>query len=148
MNHDLKDKIQKLFAEQNLAVLATSDLGQPYTSLVAFAASEDLRQLLFVTGRATRKFDNLSREPRVSLLIDNRRNRGEDFREAMAVTAIGLAAEVPQTEHPALLSLFLEQHPLLTEFAEAPSCVLMRVTVQRYIQVSRFQNVLEWNFDS
>lgn len=147
MNDDLKVKIQQLFAEQNLAVLATSHHGQPYTSLVAFAASEDLRQLLFVTARATRKFDNLSREPRVSLLIDNRSNRGEDFREAMAVTAIGLTAEVPEAEHPALLSLFLEHHPLLRDFAEAPSCALMRVTVQRYIQVSRFQNLLEWSFE-
>lgn len=148
MEQDLESNIRKLLANQNCAVLATSENGRPYTSLIAFAASDDLRRLLFVTARATRKFTNLRREPHVSLLLDNRKNCGEDFRDAMAVTVLGVAGEVPDAEQAERMNLFLERHPLLQEFAASPSCALLEVKVQRYILVSRFQNVMELVFES
>ena len=147
MEQTLESRLRQLLAEQNFAVLATSREGCPYTSLVAFAVSEDLRRLLFVTGRSTRKFANLCHNPQVALLIDNRKNLGEDLREAMAVTVIGQALEVPSTDFPQRMALFLGQHPLLEEFATSPNSALLEVTVRRHILVSRFQNVTELVFD-
>ena len=44
--------LHDLLQQQLHAVLATADEAGPYASLVAFAASPDLRQLVFATGRA------------------------------------------------------------------------------------------------
>lgn len=148
MDTDLLAQIRDLFASQRLAVLATSQEGQPYTSLVAFAFSEDLRQLFFATTRATRKFANLQADPRVSLLIDSRSNRSDDFREAVAVTALGSAREVTGLERQKLIAAYLVRHPYLEEFVRAPTCALLRIKVRRYALVSRFQNVLELSFET
>lgn len=147
MDLDIMEKIRALLVSQRLAVLATSQRGQPYTSLVAFAFSEDLRRLFFATTRATRKFANLQDEPRVSLLIDNRSHRSDDFREAKAVTAFGCAQEVSDSERQAVLGLYLGRHAGLKEFVMAPTCALLQVEVTGYSLVSRFQNVVEILFE-
>ena len=41
----VENAIRTLFKVQKLAVLSTHNSGQPYASLVAFVASEDLRQI-------------------------------------------------------------------------------------------------------
>jgi nitroimidazol reductase NimA-like FMN-containing flavoprotein (pyridoxamine 5'-phosphate oxidase superfamily) len=51
----LRELLAELFDSQRSAVLATQGGGQPYCSLMAFAATGDLRDLLFATLRATRK---------------------------------------------------------------------------------------------
>ena len=89
LNASLKD----LFQQQLHAVLATADAAGPYASLVAFAASSDLRQLVFVTGRNTRKFKNLLASGTAALLIDNRVNTSTDLTGALAVTVLGRARE-------------------------------------------------------
>lgn len=138
-----KEKIRELLTTQRLAVLATQGQGQPYGSLVSFASTPDSRQILFATSRSTRKYGNLRADPRVALVIDNRSNRESDFHQAVAVTAIGRAEEAPDTERATLLELFLRKHPYLADFVTAPACALLRVRVDTYYLVSRFQQVEE-----
>jgi hypothetical protein len=136
--------VEKLLEGQLLGVLGTRlEDGAPYTSLVAFAATADLRSLLFATGRATRKWSNLVHDARASMLIDSRTNRDADFADAAAVTALGTVAEVGPSERAELLELLLAKHPHLVDFAAAPSCALLRLRVERYILVTRFQHVVE-----
>jgi nitroimidazol reductase NimA-like FMN-containing flavoprotein (pyridoxamine 5'-phosphate oxidase superfamily) len=136
--------LRDLFASQRLAVLATrEDDGQPYANLMAFAVSEDLRTVLLVTGRATRKYANLTAEPRVALLIDNRSHQASDIHEAMAATVLGAAEEVSGVERERLLPVYLARHPHLEAFASSPSCALFRVDVRSYYLVRRFQEVTE-----
>ena len=139
----LRKTLQELFATQSLAVLATQDESQPYGSLVAFAATQDLKHLLFATTRATRKFGNLTRNPKVALVIDDRANQEGDFHRATAVTAMGSVAEVNGPERKRLLDLYLHKHPYLREFASSPTCALVRVSVDTYYVVSQFQNVMQ-----
>ena len=139
----LKTLLRDLFSSQSLAVLATYGSGQTYGSLVAFASTDDLKSLLFATTRATRKFDNQTRHPRIALVMDNRSNRETDFHQAVAVTATGLVKEVAASEKDHLLKLYLSKHPYLREFATSPTCALLRVDVDTYYVVSQFQNVME-----
>ncbi|GBC63434.1 pyridoxamine 5'-phosphate oxidase family protein [Desulfonema ishimotonii] len=138
-----ENQLRDLFTAQQLAVLATDGGHGPYTSLVAFAATEDLKSLLFATTRATRKFANITGNPRVSMLIDSRSNRVADFRDAIAVTALGEAGVAEGTERERLLPIYLARHPHLRAFANSPSSALLKVRVERYYMVSRFQNVTE-----
>jgi nitroimidazol reductase NimA-like FMN-containing flavoprotein (pyridoxamine 5'-phosphate oxidase superfamily) len=139
--------VRSLLGEQLLGVLGTHSGGEPYSSLVAFAAADDLRQIYFVTGRSTRKWSNLSHDARASMLVDNRSNRPEDFADAAAVTVLGTVAEVDPEERAAFLDAFLAKHPYLERFSSSPSCVLLRLEVRTYILVTRFQHVVELHLD-
>jgi hypothetical protein len=143
---EILPQLQELFSSQRLAVLATDHGGHPYASLVAFAASADLRELFFATTRDTRKFANLQVNPRVSLLIDNRVNQVTDFSTAVAVTVLGSSTELTGPSRRAGSAFYLAKHPHLAEFVAAPSCALLRVQVQSLFLVSRFQNVVEYHF--
>jgi len=144
----LQGQIDALFQSQQLAVLATQSGGQPYTSLVAFSASSDLKNLYFVTPRNTRKFNNIVSDSRVSLLIDNSSNQTTDFHRAMAVTAVGHATEIDMAGAPQQTAQYLLRHPHLREFVDAPTTALVRVAVRSYYLVQQFQNVTELHFSS
>ncbi len=141
---EFRHQLRELFDSQQLAVLATDAGGRPYASLVAFAATDDLTRLIFATTRATRKFANIQENPHVSLLIDSRSNQVSDFRDAVAVTAMGSAAEVSSDDWSPLRDRYLKRHPHLKSFVDAPSCALLRMNVAQYYLVSRFQNVTAW----
>lgn len=138
-----KKIVQNLLNTQRLAVLSTQMSGRPYNNLIAFAASGDLKDIVFATPRASRKYANLMAEPRVSLLIDNRSNQEADFGQASAVTVLGTAIEAIDSDREKYLRLYLHKHPYLKEFVTAPSCALMQVKVEKFIVVTRFQEVRE-----
>jgi nitroimidazol reductase NimA-like FMN-containing flavoprotein (pyridoxamine 5'-phosphate oxidase superfamily) len=135
--------IRNLLESQNLAVLSTQNHGQPYCNLIALAATGDLKYLLFATTRATRKYANLMADSRVAVLVDNRRNDASDFAAAAAMTALGKAWEVQGAERQQLLAVYLGKHPNLEEFVTSPTCALLRIKVDTYIVVTRFQEVRE-----
>ena len=139
----LQEILKQLVSSQRLGVLVTQGGGQPYGSLVAFVATDDLKQLIFATARSTRKYANLSGEPRVAMVIDNRSNRESDFHKAIAATATGVVKEVEGIEKDRLLDLYLSKHPYLKDFAQSPTSALLRLDVEVYYVVSRFQNVME-----
>lgn len=139
--------LRELLAGQLLGVLGTHHEGEPYTSLVGFTATDDLRSLLFATGRQTRKHANLVADRRASMLIDNRTNSAADFTEASAATAVGVVEEIGPEERPKLERLFIARHPYLESFIRSPSCALMRLRVSVYMVVTRFQHVIELRFD-
>jgi nitroimidazol reductase NimA-like FMN-containing flavoprotein (pyridoxamine 5'-phosphate oxidase superfamily) len=135
--------LKTLFDEQRLAVLATHQDGQPYATLVAFGADDGLATLFFATPRATRKFANLSADPRVALLVNNSTNQAEDIHRAMAATATGRAFELEGSQRDAYQVRYIARHPHLEAFVRSPSCALIAVRVERYVLVHRFQTVLE-----
>jgi general stress protein 26 len=139
----LKQTVAELLSSQQLAVLSSFGNEQPYASLVAFSATEDLKNIIFATTRSTRKYANLSSEPQVALLIDNRTNEQRDFSYAVAATALGRAAEVREPLRKSFLDMYLRKHPYLREFVSSPTCALLTVSVEKYYVVTRFQNVQE-----
>ena len=126
-----------------LGVLATNNAAGPYVSLVAFAVPSDLKHLVFITNRSTRKFTHMTANDNVSMLIDNRSNQAADFSQALAVTVLGHAAEVQAPHEPELLPLLLGKHPDLESFTFEPSYALMKILVDRYIVVRGFSDVTE-----
>ncbi|MGD2270111.1 MAG: pyridoxamine 5'-phosphate oxidase family protein [Desulfobacterales bacterium] len=142
-SEDIQKRLRELFDAQNLAVLATHNAGQPYASLVAFVASEDLKQIYFVTPKTTRKFANLSQDQRVAVLINSSTNQAADFHRAISVTAVGTAEEITGVQREQTLKQYLAKHPHLTDFVKSPSCALVRVTPRSYYMVRNFQIVME-----
>ena len=139
----LRGKLAKLLHETRLGVLSTCGEQQPYASLVAFTATDDLSHLVFATPRPTRKYANLVANAKIAMLIDNRSNRANDFRQAMAATAVGAVREVRKARNSRLIRLYLEKHPQLQDFIWSPTCAVLDVRVERYYIVERFQHVTE-----
>ena len=135
--------LRGLLARQRLGVLATHGESGPYASLVAFAADADLTRLTFSTTRATRKYQLLSTEPRVAMLIDSRSDDDLDFHKAVAVTAVGPVVELEGDERDQALAEFVARHPHLAGFATAPTTALLALDVETYYVVRRFQTVTE-----
>jgi nitroimidazol reductase NimA-like FMN-containing flavoprotein (pyridoxamine 5'-phosphate oxidase superfamily) len=140
---DIRPLLRDLLNRQRLAALATHRDGQPYANLVAFAASDDLRFLYFVTPRSTRKFGNLQGDCRVALLVSSSRNQETDFHEAAALTVLGSAAEITGPEKEAAAKRYIEKHPYLEDFVQAPTCAFVKVQVRTCILVKNFQQVME-----
>ena len=145
---DVREKVTALLAGQGLGVLATTDPdGHPYASLVAFAGNPDQKELYFVTPRATRKFSNLTHDSRVALLVNNSINQPTDFHKAVAATILGDARQLDDEGRSRGLTIYLEKHPYLKQFALSPSCAVFAVTVTGVTMVQKFQSVSELNID-
>lgn len=144
---DIREVLSALLSRQRLAVLSTHAGGQPYASLVAFAGSEDLRSLYFVTPRATRKFTNLQSDGRVALLVTSSANQEGDFHQAVAATVVGSARELAGPQKEAALKRYLQKHPYLEDFARSPTSALVEVSARTYVLVKNFQNVMELHLD-
>ena len=141
----LKETITGIINSQKLAVLATQGNGKPYGSLVAFAATADLKTMLFATTRASRKYANILSDAHVAMVIDTRTNQAADFSDAAAITVIGEVEEVSEHERQVSSMIYLDKHPSLKEFVESPTTALLSVRVKTYIMVNQFQNVQELN---
>ena len=139
----LKQKILSLINGQKLAALSTFDGVQPYASLVAIAAEEDLSKIYFATPKTTRKYANLTNNPRIALLVDNGKNEESDIHEAAAVTITGVCSRVSEDHATDSFKLYIAKHPYLKEFINAPTTALIQVDAESYYLVERFQNVQE-----
>lgn len=137
---ELSRLIKSVLTAQRFAVLATQSDGQPYSNLIAFAESDELRKIIFVTSRDTRKYSNAKVNNRVAVLIDSRTNQASDLQTAVAITALGTIGEVDRGARNHLSELYVLKHPLLADFIDKPSNALMQVMVTDYI-VATFEGV-------
>lgn len=135
--------VRQLLTSQQVAVLATHDQGKPYATLVGFSVSPNLKYIFFATSRSTRKFANIKADDRVAMTIDDRTHAAADFYDAVGVTACGRATEVSKSDRNPALRQFLKKHPHLEEFVMSPNCAFLRVRVEKYVMVRRFQDVVE-----
>jgi len=142
----LHQRIKALFSSQLLCVLSTYSGDQPYSNLVAFTETDDLRSMVFVTNRKTSKYANFVTNQNVALLVDSRTNTNLDFSEAIAVTLLGKAEEVTGVDADNLSQAFLLKHPYLENFVRSADSALMRVRVKKLV-VAGFNETNVINFD-
>jgi uncharacterized pyridoxamine 5'-phosphate oxidase family protein len=134
---ETKELLRQIVGAQRFAVLATLSNQQPYSNLVAFAVSDDLRHILFATNRDTQKYRNILSNNKITLLIDNRSNSQSDFTRALAITVIGIAGELTGERRGDLVQSYLNKHTSLKEFLQRPDVAIIRVLVTDYI-LARF----------
>ena len=133
---------------RNCLFLSTHHSGQPYASLVAFYAGDDLKHIYFVTPKTTRKYANLTTDDRVAMLVNSSTNQASDFHLAISVTAVGRAEDVAGADKEKILEQYLAKHPYLEDFVRSPTCALVRIVVDSYYMVKNFQNVMELHIEA
>jgi general stress protein 26 len=137
---EVKKRIRQLVTHQRFAVIATETKKQPYTNLVAFATTPDLRSILFATKRGTQKYLNIHENNRIAVLIDNRENTPADLSNAMTVTALGIAHEA-QDKNEDYLTFLVQKHPDLSSFLHNPDCAIIKIQVKTYQLIHKFEQV-------
>jgi general stress protein 26 len=146
MNKDLenKKKIEGLLDSQLYCVLTTNleHSNFPYSSLVAFLHSDNLKYIYFATSKNTTKFTNILSDPKVCLFFDNRSNELKDVTEAITATVLGKVEDRNKETDKECFSQFLDKYPQLTDFAKKSSTAFLRINVEEYIVVYSFQKVL------
>ncbi len=141
----IQESIKELCESQSFAVLATQGAGQPYTSLIGFVTTEDLKYLVFATPKETRKYSLLEGNNRVALMVDNRGQQPNSINHISALTITGNSRILSDGEEIKKWSgLLTEKHPYLNSFVQASSTAIVLVEVYRYFYVSKFQEVFEW----
>lgn len=139
------DSIKDLCEDQSFAVLATQGTDQPYTSLISFATTEDLKYIVFATPVQTRKYNLLKHNQKVSVLIDNRSNQPDSINRISALTAIGSVQILTEQEDIDKWSdILIDKHKYLNNFINAGSTAIILIEISKYFYVRRFQEVVEW----
>ncbi|MCJ7484286.1 MAG: pyridoxamine 5'-phosphate oxidase family protein [Thermodesulfovibrionales bacterium] len=139
------ERLNALDKDQLHAVLATESDGQPYTSMIAYALTPDKKGIVFITPQKTRKYKNILKNNKVSLLIDTRSNTEKDYMSAESLTILGNAKPVRKGgKWSELAGVLILKHPNLNEIIHSPETKLIFVQISRCIHVTRFQTVSEW----
>jgi nitroimidazol reductase NimA-like FMN-containing flavoprotein (pyridoxamine 5'-phosphate oxidase superfamily) len=141
MDQQTRERLTNLFDSQLIAVLGTSSDDDPYTCLVGFMFSSDLKNLFFATMRNRLKYRHISSNPRVSLIIDDRKNSPADFSHATSVTVVGTAKDTEEPERTKLAEMLVERHPFLTDFVKDSNCAIMKVGIEKMYIVGEFESV-------
>jgi hypothetical protein len=145
------DEIKRLCDEQAFGVLSAHGAEEASASLITFATSSAIDQIIFLTPRNTTKYDHILENNSVAILIDNRADHPDSINQISALTITGTATILGGGEYAGRensekwMDLFLKKHPNLVDFANAPSTVIVVVAVSRCVYVSKFQEVFEWN---
>jgi general stress protein 26 len=138
MDKLLFEKLEKLFKEQRFAVIATQDKNEPYTNLVSFLINDDYKKIYFPTSKKSKKFQNLLKNSKISILIDNRGNLPIDIKKTIVTTATGITKE---TKEKIVINKFLKKHPYLKDFLNSPNCAMIEISIEKYIVVDNFENI-------
>lgn len=127
------EKMKDLVGTKDVCVLATvSSEGQPHCSLMSYATDKDCREIYMVTHKKTKKYQNLTVNPKVSLLIDTREeDRGNHRHLAKALTVNGLFEAIGDPGKKDLVrTRLLERHPHLNVLADDPDVEFFAVRIK------------------
>lgn len=141
---ELRNFVRKMHENQRLGVLVSRRGIYPYPTLVAFYNSPDLSTIICATSVNTRKYENITKNPHISFMINNAQNAPDDVSVSSVITAFGIATCSERDEDiNDIISNLEKKHPVLLDFFRAPSTRFILMHVERYQIVSQFQNVQE-----
>lgn len=129
----IKELLTELLDSQVTGVLATEKDHQPYTNLIAFSFSKDLKKIFFVTPSNTTKYKNLASNPQVSVLIDTRKNNRNNFSKSSAITVLGTCKETAGDIKTEILQKHSARLPGLKEFLKNDLIAVFEIKVHKYI---------------
>ena len=132
-------EMEALAREKNICVLATVADGKPYCSLMAYVTDENCKEIYMVTHKNTNKYENLMKNPSVSLLIDTRDISPRS--EAKALTVEGTYAAIESEEkRKRVRAKLLAAHPDLAGFLNHPEAEILRIKIRSFLLLNGLQD--------
>jgi putative heme iron utilization protein len=129
---------KRLVREARIGALAslTADRA-PYASLVTVATAADNSPLLLLS-RLARHTENIRRDPRVSLLIDER--RGAD---PLSGARVSIAGQIAPTDEASAKRRFLARHPSASGYATFADFGFWRVEIESAHLIAGFGSIVD-----
>jgi len=143
----IKTYIEEIFKNSRFAVLATEGDGQPHASLIAVTPMEGYRKLIFATYRNTRKFQNITNNGKVAVLVESIDINSSGLKESFVLTAFGHVEDIETEEKNMVFEAHLKRHPGLLSFMQSEDCSLVRIKVDTYQVVRGLDDVEWWTID-
>lgn len=132
MNAEQKQKLTKLFAQEQVAILITQGDQWPTGTLQAFAETPDL-DLLFIMRVSAEKYKNVVARPKVTVMVDTRDVGKVATFEIARASVQGEAVDVPRDtpEWAALKAVFLKKNPFEAPFFDSDLLRMVRIKPRR-----------------
>ncbi len=138
---ELRERVMNLLESQLVGALSTTSNGIPYSCLVSYRFTDDLETAIFATKRDRLKYRKMMENPNVSLLIDDRQNRMDDFRTVTSLSVLGTVIDTEGPTRERYMDLLLEKHPYFTDFVRASDTAVIEVSVKHMYIVKDFESV-------
>lgn len=130
-------RVREMLLDNSLCVLCTVSGNLPYSSLMTYVLSDDLKTMYMVTVRESRKYRNLLENPKVSLLIDNRQKWVASSGEVVSsLTIEGVLKPLEPIETTLIRAKLVEGHGELKEIVGNPDCVIFGVELKTFLLLS------------
>jgi len=126
----IPEHMARFILDHDLCVMATSSPdGAPHASLMSYAALPDLRYIYMATPANTRKWANLSANPEMAVLLDERElSRPGERDRSRSLTVSGRHDPLDdRTERHAALEFLTGKHPELGRFLYRPGTEIIRL---------------------
>lgn len=132
MTAEQRQKLTDLLAHQHVLVVATQGDKWPTATMQAFAETPNLDIVLIMLESAI-KFQNLSKRPQVTLLVDNRDTGDVHTLQVVRAAIQGVAREVAKhsPEWDELKTIFLTKNPFEAPFFQYEALRMVCVSPQR-----------------
>lgn len=132
MDIEQKAKLISLLAQQHVAVIVTQGGQWPTATLQAFAET-DAMDLIFIMGADADKFQNLIRNPNVTVLVDAREVGDVAKFQVVRASIQGVAEEVAKDggQWEPLKEIFLKKNPFEAPFFASDKLRMVRVRTKR-----------------
>jgi len=122
---------KKIISENKLCVLSTCYNDLPNTSLMQYICDESCSKIYTITLKGSTKYQNIEKNPRVSLLIDTRDNIKNEIGQIKSLTVYGRANVIENSEqYKNIIKKLVRKFADLAQFSENINCVVIEVSAE------------------
>ena len=126
------EKMTALVSKKNVCVLATVSDNKPYCSLMAYITDGSCKEIYMVTHKNTTKFNNLQKNPSVSLLIDSRETQPRSNAQALTIDGVFIPL-IDDNKRQNIRDRMLESFPHMKDFIHHPESEIIRVKINSFL---------------
>ena len=125
-------KMKALVRKKNICVLATVSDHKPYCSLMAYISDAACKEIYMVTHKNTTKFNNLQKNPSVSLLIDSRETQPRSNAQALTIDGVFIPL-IDDNKRQKIRDRMLESFPHMKDFIHHPESEIIRIKINSFL---------------
>lgn len=134
----VQDKIRQcleLIKENSILVLATEGTRGPHTSLMTYVCSEDGLEVYMLSSTDSHKWQNILKNPRVSMMIDDRDGKLADQRQTIkALSITGEHRPVADNDQRRIIEkLIAESNPAIADAFSGPGCEIIHIRAESFL---------------
>jgi nitroimidazol reductase NimA-like FMN-containing flavoprotein (pyridoxamine 5'-phosphate oxidase superfamily) len=129
------DVITGVIKTGHLCVLSTISGDRPYSSLMRYTVNDRCTEIYLVTHKNTTKYQNILKNPRVSLLMDTRTEAAISDIQALSIEGVAFTvadADKQATDRALIVDRFIHRHPDVAEFVRQPDAAVICVEVHEF----------------